>query len=75
LFVLKNLKFLMPLDNSLFENNGRNATIQMWAFWIMHMTIYLRLIFCSMIGVQGNTQKQWGNYELEALCTKNLRSV
>jgi hypothetical protein len=29
LFVLKNLKFLMPLDNSLFENNGRNATIQM----------------------------------------------
>ncbi len=41
----------------------------MWAFWITHMNAYLCAILCLVIGVEGNIQKQWGDYELEVLCT------
>jgi hypothetical protein len=47
----------------------------MWAFWITHMVSYLFAILCPIIGIQDNIQKQLGDCELEALHTKNLRSV
>ncbi len=41
----------------------------------MHMTTYLCVILCLVIGVQGNIQKQWGDYELEALSQKIEKCV
>jgi hypothetical protein len=36
------------------------------------MVAYLCAILCSVIGVRGNIQKQWSDYELKALYTKKI---
>jgi ABC-type phosphate/phosphonate transport system permease subunit len=56
--VLKFFKFLMHLDNLVFENKGQECQFLNVSIWITHMVAYLCTILCLVIGIQANIQNQ-----------------